>query len=61
MFDTLYRAARAATNVATLPVSIAADAVTLGGALLDRDESYAESKARRIAKDGKRLLDDVAG
>lgn len=61
MFDSLYRAARAATNIVTLPVAAVADAVTMGGGLTDRDESYTEAKAKRIAKDSKRLLDDIAG
>lgn len=61
MFDTLYRAARTATNVATLPLSMAADVATVGGMLTDRDASYTESKTRRIAKDAGRLVEDVAG
>ena len=45
MFDSLYKAAKLATNVATLPVSVAADTLTLGGALTDRDECYTASKS----------------
>lgn len=61
MLDTLYRAARTAANVATLPVSAAADLITFGSIMTDRDECYTETKAKRIAEDGKRLLDDIAG
>lgn len=61
MFDSLYRVAKCAADVATVPVSIAADAVTFGGLLTDRDETYTESKAKRIAKDSKDILDDIAG
>ncbi len=40
MFDLIQKTIRIATNAATLPVSVAADVVTLGGALSERDEPY---------------------
>lgn len=61
MFDFLSRTVRTVANVATLPVSMAADIVTMGGELTDRRESYTESKAKRIAKDAGKLVEDVAG
>lgn len=61
MLGTLYREARTVTNMATMPVSVVADLATMGGELTDRGESYTESKARRITRDGKRLVEDIAG
>lgn len=40
MFDILNSLAKAAVNVVTVPVSVVADVVTLGGALTDKDKSY---------------------
>jgi len=40
MFDILNSLVKTAVNVATLPVSVAADVVTLGGALTDKEEPY---------------------
>lgn len=60
MFDFLEKTIRVAANVATLPVSIAADAVTLGGALNDRDESYTASKGRRVIRDAADIVEDIA-
>lgn len=40
MFDILESLAKAAVSVVTLPVSVAADVVTLGGTLTDKDEPY---------------------
>lgn len=52
MFDKLLKAA---VNIATLPVDIAADAVTGLGMATDRDEPYTVEKVRRI----KKQLDDA--
>lgn len=51
MFDFVTRSVRAAVDVATLPVSVAVDVATLGGALVDRDEPYTVTKAKRLGKD----------
>ena len=40
MFGMLESLAKAAVAVVTVPVAVVADAVTLGGALNDRDEPY---------------------
>lgn len=45
MFDNLLKAA---VGVATSPVDVAADIVTMGGALTDRDEPYTVTKAKSI-------------
>lgn len=50
----------AAVDVVTLPVSVAVDAVTLGGALLDRDEPYTVSKVKRLCKDAGKVIETLA-
>ncbi|MCP3729264.1 hypothetical protein M9978_02385 [Sphingomonas sp. MG17] len=45
MLDNLLRAA---VGAATMPLDLAADVVTLGGALTDRDEPYTATKARSV-------------
>jgi len=52
MFDKLLRVAY---DTVTLPVSVAVDAVTLGGALVDRDEPYTVSKVRRIGNEAGKI------
>lgn len=52
MFDKLLKAA---VNVVTLPVDVAADLLTMGGALTDKEEPYTVEKARKI----KQNLDDA--
>lgn len=47
-------------DVATLPVSVAVDAVTLGGALVDRDEPYTVSKTKRIGKEAGKVIEKLA-
>lgn len=61
MFEFLGSAVRSAANIATLPVSLVADAATFGGELTDRRESYTTAKARRIKRDASDMLDDIAG
>ncbi|WP_267550351.1 hypothetical protein [Rhizobium rhizogenes] len=53
MFDRLLKAA---TDVVTLPVAIVADAVTLGGALMDRPEPYTVSKVKRLGKEAANVV-----
>lgn len=50
---------RAAYDTATLPVAAAADFVTLGGALTDREEPYTIEKAKRIVDDVLTAGDDL--
>jgi hypothetical protein len=40
MFGMLESLAKAATSVVTIPVSVVADVVTLGGSLTDKNETY---------------------
>lgn len=40
MFGMLESLAKAAVGVVTVPVAVAADVVTLGGALTDKDQPY---------------------
>jgi len=47
MFTSLLKAA---VDVVTLPVSVAADVVTMGGPLVDRREPYTVSKVARLGK-----------
>lgn len=61
MFGFLEKAARLTANVVTLPFSVAADVVTLGGELNDRSKSYTETKVKRIGKDASGIVEDVAG
>lgn len=61
MLGLLTSAVRATANVVTLPVSVAADVVTLGGELNDRDKSYTETKLNRIGKDASKIVEDIAG
>lgn len=60
MFDFITKAARLTANVVTLPISVAADVVTLGGELTDRRKSYTETKFKRIGKDASSVIDDIA-
>lgn len=47
-------------DVATIPVSAAADVVTLGGALVDRDEPYTVTKAKRLGNDAAKVVKALA-
>ena len=50
MFGLLESLAKAAVGVVTLPVTVVADVITLGGALTDKDELYTASAASDIVK-----------
>jgi hypothetical protein len=49
-----------AADVVTLPVSVGVDVVTLGGALVDRDEPYTVSKVKRLGKDAGKVVKALA-
>lgn len=51
---------RAAYDTVTLPVAVAADIVTMGGAINDRDEPYTVEKTKRIVDDVLTAGDDLA-
>lgn len=57
MFDKLLKSA---IDVVTLPVSAAVDVITLGGALVDRDEPYTATKVKRISKDVVDVVEKLA-
>lgn len=56
MFGMLESLTKAALGVVTVPVAVAADAVTLGGALTDKDEPYTASAVSDMVKN----LEDAA-
>ncbi len=60
MLEFFSRTARAAVDVVTLPVSVAVDVVTLGGALVDKDEPYTVTKVKRLAKDAGDVVKSLA-
>lgn len=61
MLSFLLNTAKLAVEVATLPVSVAADIVTIGGELTDRKEMYTESNVYSIAAQAEKTLDDITG
>lgn len=44
---------RAATGIVTLPLDVAADVITMGGALTDKPRPYTADKARDIMRNVK--------
>lgn len=61
MFDLLTKTVKLAVNVATLPVSVAADVVTMGGAMTDRDEPYTAAHAKRVMTNVEDLAEGNGG
>ncbi|MFV1535244.1 hypothetical protein VWX96_17075 [Phaeobacter sp. A90a-4f] len=57
MFGILKSAMKAASAVVDVPVSVAADIVTLGGALTDKDKPYTAEAAERLVKNVKDMSD----
>lgn len=50
MFGMLESLAKAAVAVATAPVAVVADVVTLGGALTDKDQPYTADACEAVVK-----------
>ena len=50
VFGFLGDVAKAVVGVAVSPVSMAADVLTLGGAIIDRDEPYTVSSMRQVMR-----------
>ena len=46
-------------DIGTLPVSIAKDVVTLGGALSEEPETYTKGKAKKILDDFNEIRDSL--
>lgn len=57
MFGILKSAVKAASAVVDVPVSVAADVVTMGGALTDKDKPYTAEAAERLVKNVKDMSD----
>lgn len=57
MFGMLESLAKAAVGVATLPVTVAADIITLGGSMTDKDKPYTADCAEKILKNLKDAAD----
>lgn len=57
MFGILKSAAKAASVVIDAPVSIAADVVTLGGVLNDKEETYTAGAAKRFIENVSDMAD----
>lgn len=55
MFGMLESLVKAAAAVITVPVAVAADVVTLGGALSDKDEPYTATEVSKFVKN----LEDI--
>lgn len=60
MLGLLGKLVQTTVDVVTLPVSAAADVVTLGGALVDRDEPYTVTKAKRLGTDAVKVVKVLA-
>ena len=54
MFGSLLKAA---TAIVTSPVAVAADVITLGGALTDKDEPYTVTQAKAVVKNVQKAID----
>ena len=46
-------------DIATIPVAVAADIVTLGGVMTDRDNTYTGDNLRAVANDLVNLYDKL--
>ena len=57
MFGIFESVAKAAIGVVSLPVSIAADVVTLGGALTDKDTPYTVKNVEDIVENLENVVD----
>ena len=55
----LGKLASAAVGVVVAPVDIVKDAVTMGGALTDKDEPYSVTRAKQICNDLTDLPDEI--
>jgi len=46
-------------DIATIPVSVALDVITVGGALTEKDTTYTGDHARAVGKDLVDVYDDI--
>lgn len=49
----------AVLDTATLPIDVAKDVVTMGGAMTERQEPYTFSKLKKIDRDIGQVIDDA--
>jgi hypothetical protein len=57
MFGLLESVAKAAVSVATLPISVAADIVTMGGAVNDKEQTYTGENLSNVIDNLKNATD----
>lgn len=57
MLGILKSTVKAAASVIDVPVSVAADVVTMGGALTDKEKPYTAEAAERLVKNVKDIAD----
>lgn len=57
MFKMLESAVKAAASVVTVPVAAAADVVTLGGALTDKEKPYTAEELSKLMKNLENMTD----
>lgn len=57
MFGMLKSLTKAVVGVATLPIDLAADVITMGGAMTDRDQPYTMDKAGQIMRNLENAVD----
>lgn len=57
VFEFLNSTLKAAASVVDIPVSIAADAITLGGTLTDKETTYTSEAAGRLVQNVKDMTD----
>lgn len=46
-------------DLVTAPIEVAKDAVTLGGLINDKDESYTGKRIKKLGDDAENVLDDL--
>ena len=56
MFGELFSAA---IDIATSPIEVAKDVVTLGGVLNDKSESYTEKRLRKLKDDAEAVIEEI--
>lgn len=57
MLGMLANLTKAAVGIATAPIAIAADIVTLGGSLTDKNEPYTATQMRQVVKSVEKAVD----
>ena len=50
MFGILENLTKAVINTVTIPVAVAADVITMGGALTDKDKPYTATQVQEVFK-----------